>query len=490
MKKPSRTSPALLFLLVLTAGTAFQGCMATKERTEFGPFYYRRDLPVPETTESAVLWPFFQKYESPRISQFAFRPLINIRTEETERDLRGEMHEVQFLWPLFLYRRTEGPSRLRARLLPVFFHERFQHPDGVEEVDTHLLPFLLSGRSDRGENYFALFPLWGTLRGFFAKDRIRFRLFPLYADTLEGEHRSRHFLWPFLRFSKGGDKSSVRIFPFYGWKKKEGRYDQMFVLWPFFSRIHYRIGTDRPVRAWFFLPFYGRQQTPFGKIQYFLYPFFSTHRNERAGNRFREWNVPWPFVRITRGDQEWRNSFWPVWGKWTKPDYSNTFFLYPIGRRLVYGSPERRMHRLYVLPLYWSWRVTEEGTFARGRIKGWPFFDFSRQGDEGRQFRALSPLWFWRPRGGFERNYSDFWKLYEYRQWDEGFQERKILWYRWFSIAPGPSGPGRPRTGTLEDPTVRFSEEPDFTSAWDIGILSDNPVFEELFRPKRKPGLQ
>jgi len=489
MKKSLWVSKVFLLLLFVNMGVLFQGCMATKERTEFGPFYYRRELPRPEATESAVLWPFFQKYESPRISQFAFRPLVNVRAEDTGLDLRGNMKEVQVLWPLFLYRRTEGAKRLRIRLLPVFFHDRFQHPDGPEEVDTHLLPFILSGHSDSGENYFALFPLWGTLRGFFAKDRIRFRLFPLYADTQEGEHRSRHILWPFIRYSKGGGKSSFRILPFYGWKKKEGWYDKMFILWPFFTRVHYRIGTDRPVRAWFFLPFYGRQQTPYGKIQYYLYPFFSYQRNERAGNRFREWNVPWPFVRITRGDREWRNSFWPFWGKRTKPDYSNTFFLYPIGRHLVYGDPEQLTRRLYVLPLYWDWRVTEDGEFARGRIKGWPLFDYSMGGEGERQFRTLSPLWFWRPDRGFERNYSDFWKLYEYRHWQDGLRERKILWYRWFSIAPGKTDGLQEMHESREAPAASL-EDPDSKSPWDAGVLGDNPLFEGLSRPAESLGLQ
>jgi hypothetical protein len=473
-----------LLLLLVTAGTLFQGCMVTKERTELGPFYFRRDLARPEATESAVLWPFFQKYESPTVSQFAFRPLFNVRREDTGRDLRGNMNEVQFLWPLFLHRRTEGPNRLRVRLLPVLFHERFQHPNGPEEVDTLLLPFILSGRSEADENYFAFFPFGGTLRGFFGRERIRFVLFPLYADTKLGEHRSRHFLWPIFRHSRGGGMSSFRFFPLFGWKKKENRYKKMFILWPIFSRVQYRIGGDRPVNAWFFLPFYGRQQTAFGKIQYFLYPFFSYQRNERAGNRFREWMIPWPFVQITRGDREWRNAFWPIWGKRTKTNYSNTFFLFPIGRRVVYGEPEYLTSRLYVLPLYWSWRVTEHGEFSKGRIKGWPLFDYSSWGEEAKQFRTLSPLWFWRPERGFERNYSDFWKFYQYRRWTDGLRERKVLWYRWYSIVPGDVEEFREPQELQEVP-----EAPEFKGAWDAGLLSDTPLFEGLFRKANKHGL-
>ncbi len=489
MKRSPWASRAILFLLLLSAVTLLQGCMLSKERTELGPFYYHRELPVPDTTESAVLWPFFQKYQSPRISQFAFRPLVSIRTEDTGRDLRGNMHEVQALWPLFLYRRTEGPTRLKIRLLPVFFHSRFQHEEGPEEVDTHLLPFILSGRSEDGENYFALFPLGGTLRGFFGRERIRFALFPIYADTKLGEHRSRHILWPFFRYSSGGGRSSFRFWPLFGWKKKEDWYKKAFLLWPFFSRVQTHLGTDRPTDSWFFLPFYANQQTPFGRIRYFLYPFFSYQRNERAGNRFQEWNLPWPILTLTRGDREWRTSFWPVWGKRTKPGYSNTFLLYPIGRHFLYGEPELLTRRLYVLPLYWSWRVTEHGERVRGRTKGWPFFDYSWQGEQERQFRLLSPLWFWRPTGGFERNYSDFWKLYESRRWKNGLKEKKILWYRWFSIAPGETERLGEMPESLEMPAVS-TRDPDFTQPWDIGVLGDNPILEGVPRPAGKTGLQ
>ncbi len=443
MKNASRTSSAFLVFLFLNMAFLFQGCMATRQRTELGPFYYHRELPRPEATESAVLWPFFQTYQSPRISQFAFRPLFNVRREDTGRDLRGHMYEVQALWPLFLYRRTEGPTRLRIRLLPVFFHERFQHPNGPEEVDTKLLPFFLTGHSPEEGGYFAFFPFGGTLRGFFGRDRIRFALFPLYADTQKGENRSWHFLWPFIRYSKGGGRSSFRFWPLFGWKTRDNWYRKVFILWPFFARVRLYLDTDRPTDSWYFLPFYAKQRTPFGKIDYFLYPFFSYQRNERAGNRFQEWTLPWPFVQITRGDREWRNSFWPFWGEHRKPDYRNRFLFYPIYRSLLYGEPARLTRRRYVLPLYWDWRVTHDGEFSEGRIKGWPFFDWTRRAGEERQFRALSPLWFWRPEGSFERNYSDFWKLYQYRRWPDGLRERKILWYRWFSAAPEAADPGK-----------------------------------------------
>ena len=64
--------------------------------------------------------------------------------------------------------------------------------------------------------------------------------------------------------------SSFRCWPLFGWKKKEDWYNKVFVLWPFFSRVQLYLGTDRPTDSWFFLPFYGSQQTPFGKSYNFV----------------------------------------------------------------------------------------------------------------------------------------------------------------------------------------------------------------------------
>jgi hypothetical protein len=487
MRGSTLFSRALLFLLLSTC-TLSEGCMVSKDRVEMGPFYYRRPVPRPEATESAVLWPLFQKYKSPTVSQVAFRPLVNFRWEDTGGELRGNMYEVQALWPLFLYRRTEGTTRLKIRLLPAFNHVRFEHPDGSEEVDTSLLPFVLTGSSPEEGSYFAFFPFGGTLRGLFGKDRIRFALFPLYADTQQGDHRSWHLLWPVFRYSKGGGKSSFQFWPLFGWKQKEDWYKKVFVLWPFFARVQLGLDTDRPTDSWFFLPFYARQQTPFGKIDYFLYPLFSYQRQERPGYRFREWTLPWPFVQIARGDRERRNSFWPIWGKHTKPEYANTFFLYPVGRIVSYGTPAQRTQRRYVLPLYWDWRVTEEGRFAQGRFKGWPFWDYTKRGEREKEFRTISPLWFWRPEGGFERNYSDFWKVYVQRSWPDGFQEKRFLWYPWYTVAPDHAGEGQAAEEVPEGAAdgSSLSGPPDTENT---GWLSESAALEGLFDQVKGLGL-
>lgn len=414
------------------------GCMVSRDRVELGPFYSERPLIQEKGSEWSVLWPLLDGYRGESVKQVGFRPLFNLRREFRE-GREGHVNEIQALWPLVLYRETEGPKQKVLRFFPLFSHRDYLHPDGRQETDTAFFPFLLSGRSsDRGENYFALFPLAGSVRGLFGKDQIRFLLFPLYADSTEGEHRSWHVLWPFFRYSSGGGKSSFRFWPVVGRKQKEGWYDKTFVLWPFFARVRERLGSEHPLDSWFFLPFYGRQQTAFGKIQYFLYPFFSYQRSERPGNRFQEWNGPWPFFRIARGDRYRKTYLWPFWGTEQRGgDYSRQFIAYPIYSYSGYRSPGRVNERRYLLPFFWSWSLKDEQAQREEHFtKLWPLASWSGSKRGEQAVSLLSPLWFRDP-DGFERNYGPLWTLYRYRRGAlSGAGQHRMLWYAWEESGP------------------------------------------------------
>jgi len=454
-KPPAAGTGPRLFLrlgLFFLFAPLLSGCMIKEGHTELGPFYYHRPLPEGEGAESAVLWPFLQSHSSPGVRQFAFRPLLNWRTEETS-GLRGNVFEVQALWPLFLYRRTEGVNRLKTRLYPVFFHRRFQRPEGELETDTAFLPLLFAGDSEKLGSYFALFPFGGVLKGFFSQDKIRFFLFPLYAEAWKGEHHSRHILWPIFKYGKGGGRSSLRVFPFFGWKEKENWNKKLFILWPFFARVQEWLGTEHPTDSWFFLPFYGRQQTPFGRISYYLFPFFSYQRNERPGNRYRAWTMPWPFYQGMRGDRYWKTAFWPFWGRYRVGDhYEKEILAYPFYSSFATHTPRTLSRRRYILPLYWDRHIFDlDGKELEKRLKLWPFFELESDREKNSHFQFLSPLWFRNPEG-MERNYSDFWTLYRHETIAAaGMEVHRVLWYRWAGENHDAEPAPQPREGQLRD---------------------------------------
>ncbi len=400
---------------------------------ELGPFFYHRPLPDGEGTESAVLWPFFQRLHTEKVNEVALRPFFNYRISETE-GTRGKVKEIQALWPLFLHRESEGMAASTTRLYPILYLRRFEPPDREPKVDTFVLPLILTGRSGEQGRYFGLFPVGGLLKGLFARDEIRFLLFPLYADARMGEHRTWHVLWPIFEYGKGGGRRSLRVFPLFSWKQKDDRYEKLYILWPFFSRVQEGLGRERPTDSWYFLPFYGRQQTPHGYIRYYLYPFFAYQRSENPRNRFRAWQAPWPFLSFMRGDNYHKNHFWPIWGRYRfKEDYRKDFALYPFYSFYSYRSDVSVHTRRFVLPFYWDDRVSDlEGNLLGKRDKVWPFLDLSWSRETGAcRLRLLSPLWFRDP-DGFERNYGDFYALYRRQIHGDGVLDQKVLWYRWY----------------------------------------------------------
>ena len=432
-KKNRRAGCALAFLLSAVLPLLLQGCMVKPGRTELGPFYYKRPLPDRDGTESAVLWPFFQRIRSEKVNQFGIRPIFNYRIAQTE-GIKGTIKEIQAIWPLFLHRTTEGMAESRTRLYPIVFHHRFNHPGGETEVDTFVLPLIFTGRDGNRGRYFGLFPLGGILKGIFGRDQIRFILFPLYADSRIGEHRSWNVLWPILEYSKGGGWRSFRVFPFVSWKQKDNWYEKLYILWPFFGRIQEWLSTERPTDSWYILPFYGRQQTPFGYVRYYLYPFFSYQRSENPGNRFKAWQVPWPFLSFMRGDNFHKNYFWPFWGRGRfKQEYRKDFALYPIYRFYSYRTDVSVNTRRSILPFYWDKHVSDtQGNLLGRRDKVWPFLDLAWSKQTGAyRLRILSPLWY-RDAEGFERNYGDFYSLYKREVHLNGVLDQKILWYRWY----------------------------------------------------------
>lgn len=478
------TGPALLLALLM--GTLFlQGCMIKKGHTELGPFYYKRPLNEDGGTESAFLWPFFQKTSSDRLRQYAFRPFLNVRFEETGTE-KGSIAEMQGLWPLFLQRKTEGLSLSITRIYPIFFHRRFLHPEGDEDKDLFLLPLLLTGRSQSEGSYFALFPLGGELKGIFGQDRIRFLLFPLYADARQKGHRSWNFLWPFFKYAKGEGKTQLRIFPFVGWKEREGWSKKFFFLWPFYVRVHEWLGSEHPTDTQLFLPFYGRRQTPFGRTQFFLYPFFSYHRNENPGNRYRAWQIPWPLLQITRGDIYHRTYLFPFWGTFDRKNrYHKDFVLYPIYWYFAFGTRKTLTTRRYVLPFYWDRRVTEhQGGCIRKRVKLWPLLDMSEDSEDREHLRLLSPLWFRDPEG-FERNYGDFWTLYKREQEAQGMEDQRILWYRWTRLTSNGEAKSGVRSPLADEP-VREEETGTLPRSPGEDFLNEMPFMRGLMKPMKE----
>jgi len=410
--------------LVAIAAAAFvvsSGCAAGLKDVNVGPIYYAKHHQAAGVTEREIFWPLLHFEERPAERHMALRPLFySVAGRE------GEFREVQFLWPIGLYRRKK--DSLTFRIFPIFYYVSRINVNGERDVDYSLFPFVFGGTDPSEGSYFALFPLIGRLKGLGGKDEMRFLLFPFYFDSRDGDHRAHNVLWPMFHYSRGGGRQGMRIWPFWGKKERTGRHRTSFTLWPLLIWGE-RYRADRePLKSLFVLPFYGFQQTTQGRIDYLLFPFFSYQAEERRGEPYTELSAPWPLFTLGRGREYLKWYSWPLFGYKRRPGVRKGFALYPL---LWFREDLRKGHRTvrrWALPLYWATdEIKSDGECRASKTKVWPFLNYRRTGEERRHFTLLSPMWFSDPRG-IERNYGAFWTLYEQGGGGEGPAWRRVLW--------------------------------------------------------------
>lgn len=429
MQRFGRVGPARLFLMGLAAAAlvVFVGCAAGLGEVNLGPIYYSKHHKAAGVTEREILWPLLHFEDRPAERHAALRPLFySVAGRE------GEFREVRFLWPIGLYRRTK--DRFTFRIYPIFYYVSRINVNGERDIDYSLFPLIFGGTDPSEGSYFALFPLMGRLKGLLGKDEMRFFLFPLYFDSRDGEHRARNVLWPMFHYSRGGGRRGIRIWPFWGEKERAGRERRSFALWPLFAwGEKYRTGKapkdpKEPMKSFFALPFYGFQETPTGRIDYALFPFFSYQAEERRGEPYTELSAPWPLFTLGRGRDYLKWYSWPLFGYKRNPSVRKGFALYPL---LWFREDLRRGYRTvrrWALPLYWSTAEIEaDGETRASKTKVWPLFDCRRTSEGRRRFTLLSPLWFSDPRG-VERSYGAFWTLYEQGRGGASPSWRRVLW--------------------------------------------------------------
>jgi len=383
------------------------------------PLLYYEGKEEAGTETGEFLWPFISFESSPEEYTYAFRPLFIVSKEK-----KKLLREVQFLWPLGWYKST--PEKKKLRLFPFFYYNKYTLPDGEEKSDYTLLPFFFGSHSDKGDGYFAFFPLGGRLNRWLGKDRVRFFLFPLYADTAKRDYRSWYVLWPVFSFAKGKGAGAYRFWPLFGHGYKTGEYSKTFVLWPFFNFQKAGLSGDNPSESLMMLPFYAYQRSPGNRTEAVLWPFFTYTDNRREN--YKEWHLPWPIFSRTRGADRRGDELWPLWGYRRKGDRERFYAFWPLYWSMKENSGEVEKRKNIVLPVYWSERETwPEENKSASYTRVWPLLSYERGKDGALKLSILSPLWF-RDRDGFQKNYSSFWTLYEYRKDREGNRFSKGLW--------------------------------------------------------------
>jgi len=304
--------------------------------------------------------------------------------------------------------RTDPESQYRFWLLPIWFH----------------------GRDEQGASYAALFPLGGEVRNILVQDRIRFFLWPLWAQSRIHDVQTTDVLWPIWSRTTTPDRhlEKFRVFPFYVWAKNVRQYEKHAVLWPLWTHARYTHPKANGT-AWVLFPLVGRVNLENQKGWMFLPPFIQQIRSEKMTRTY----CPWPFFQRETGFRE-RLVIWPLYGRRQDGALERRFWLWPliVNEKNEWGF--RKQNRWSLIPFYHNVtqsenprpagrrrppaQESEPATPARvtaNRTKLWPLY--SRNYDLEKDAYRLRLLDLW-PAGHpppVERSWAPLWTVLDYR---------------------------------------------------------------------------
>ena len=228
--------------------------------------------------------------------------------------LTGERFGAEYRWQLVQLLSFSGGRNLddatakRFTLFPLYFQQRSSHPD---------------------ENYTALFPLYGRIKDRLFRDEIFFVLFPIYGQSRKRDVVTDNYLYPIFHLRHGNGLEGWQFWPLIGNEHKDvttktngfgetetiGGHDKFFVLWPIYFHQNNGIGTDNPEKFRAALPLYAWSRSPQRDSTSVLWPFF-TWIDDRE-KKYHEWDGPWPFVVVARGEGKTTTRFFPLFSRRT-----------------------------------------------------------------------------------------------------------------------------------------------------------------------------
>jgi hypothetical protein len=374
----------------------------------------------------ADFYPFYARLQTEDGSFFAVRPFYSKTVLE-----EGEIQDV--LWPLYSRKAFKNEEMSRALLL-WWTHNFEADAEEAPRDRAWLLPFYFQGKDVHGENYFALFPLGGTIHEFLGRDKIMFVLFPIFGKSQINDVKTTSVLWPVYSHTRGDGIRRDRVFPIIGKTVLENKYEKKFVLWPFWTSAEYFYPGDSG-SSWILFPVCGRSKMDQESTWWVIPPFFRFTDGEREDRLL----CPWPFIQKTKSETLDKFYVWPLWGRKQAADgrFDRSFVLWPF----LWSDKIQREHvtvkRKLALPFfYWQSKQIfepdapqEKPAEVSRHWKIWPLM--SRRQDGGRSRFRMLELW---PldTAPVERNWAPLWTLYK-RTGNDGVIKKDVLWFVWHS---------------------------------------------------------
>jgi hypothetical protein len=386
-----------------------------------GPAYDKHPLTLWPGNELQAIGPLFYDRQVQEEHTWAVPPLLSY-TKNPGVDLM----EFDFLYPLMTYDRYG--SQYRWQFFQVLSFAGGPSPGETNRWRFTIFPLYFEQRSsDPSEDYTAVGPFYGHLKNRLFRDEIFFVMFPLYSRTRKAQVVTDNYLFPFFDLRHGPGLSGWQFWPLVGREHKEittrtngfgdlemvPGHTSSFVLWPFYFNSHTGLGSANPTWQQGVLPLYSLERSPQRDSTTVFWPFFS-HVDDR-GQKYREWDAPWPLVEFARGPGKHTTRIWPFFSQAYNASLQDDFYLWPVYKyEWIHSAPLDRRRRQVLFFVYSDIleKNTETGESKR-RTDLWPLFTRTRAFNGNRRLQLLAPLEVWTMGSHkIERDYSPVWSIW------------------------------------------------------------------------------
>jgi hypothetical protein len=403
-----------------------------------GPLFDKFKLTLDLGRRTEAIGPLFYDQEIDLEKTWAIPPLFS-----HDSNLTVESSEDDFVYPLLTF--EHFGTEYRWQFCQLLSFSGGEDPQGLQKRRFTIFPVYFQQRSpDTNENYTALAPFYGHLKNRLFRDEIFFVMFPLYGQTRKKDVVTDNYLYPFFHLRHGDGLHGWQFWPLVGDEHKDvtiqtngfgekeitGGHDNFFALWPIYFNQTDGIGTDDPEKLHAVLPFYSSLRSPERDSTSVLWPFFADIDDRRG--KYHEWEGPWPFVIIARGEGKTTTRFWPLFSQAHSDSLESDFYLWPLykyNRLLAAALDQERTRILFYLFV----NVTEkniETKAERRRVDLWPLFTWHRDFNGNSRLQILAPVEPLLPNNrGIERNWSPLWSLWrDEKNPKSGANSQSLLW--------------------------------------------------------------
>ncbi len=423
--------------IVLTVSLTFgAGLQAGEFRA--GPLFDHFELTLDpgERTEAAGPLFYYELKDTQRT--WAIPPMFAHVTDPST-----ESEEYDFLYPLLSYDRFGEQYRWH-------FCQLISFAGGPTQSESYrrrftLFPLYFQQRSsDPNENYTALLPIYGHLKGRLMRDEIYFIMFPIYGQTRKKDVVTDNFVYPFFHLRHGEGLKGWQFWPLFGEEHKTitlrtngfsdvetiSGHDRRFVLWPLYMQLHSGIGTSNEAWQVTSIPAFNIERSGQRDLTTIIWPFF-TYIDDRE-KKYHEWEGPWPFIVYARGEGKSTTRFFPLFSQAHTPVLESDFYLWPVYKYNRARAAPLDRERTRILFFVYSdtiQRNTETGEYER-LVDFWPLFTHRHNYDGSTRLQALALLEPYLPNNkSIERDYSQLWSIWRSEKNPRnGAASQSLLW--------------------------------------------------------------